>query len=282
MTGLLRSRFVRETLVPLLAIASLGAFLGLSIWQWDENIDIVSAALRVDTFAMYLNCLFAVAGIVAVLLAWRSDAPRESAHGEYYSMLLFSVGGMAVLVVGAEHGHAVPRLRAAVDPAVHPVRDGDAPGDVARVGAEVPGHRLGRVGDARVRARAALRRDGLDRLLAGWLARCRRTEDLATDSLLLAGVALVLVGLAFKASVAPFHQWTPDVYEGAPTAVTAFMAVATKAAAFGVLLRMMDVALLPVTEDWGPVLAALATISIVVGNVGALGQSSLKRLLAWS
>src|SRR6202023_353351 len=89
-------------------------------------------------------------------------------------------------------------------------------------------------------------------------------------------------GLCFKASVAPFHQWTPDVYEGAPTSVTAFMAVTTKVAALGVFLRFFDVALLPAHGSWGPALAVLATITIVVGNVGALGQSSLKRMLAYS
>jgi NADH-quinone oxidoreductase subunit N len=106
--------------------------------------------------------------------------------------------------------------------------------------------------------------------------------DVASDPLLLTGIALSTVGLAFKASVAPFHQWTPDVYEGAPTPVTAFMAVATKAAAFGAFLRLFDVALLDASADWAPALAVLATITIVVGNVGALGQSSLKRLMAWS
>src|SRR3712207_5839448 len=114
------------------------------------------------------------------------------------------------------------------------------------------------------------------------MRRALENGELVSDSLLLGGVALVLVGLAFKASVAPFHQWTPDVYEGAPTPITAFMAVAKKTAAFGVLLRMMGVALLPVAEDWGAVLGALAIVSIIVGNVGALGQSSMKRLLAWS
>jgi NADH-quinone oxidoreductase subunit N len=82
--------------------------------------------------------------------------------------------------------------------------------------------------------------------------------------------------------VAPFHQWTPDVYEGAPTPVTAFMAVATKAAALGALLRLFDVALIDLQSTWAPALAVLATITIVVGNVGAIGQSSLKRLLAYS
>ena len=98
--------------------------------------------------------------------------------------------------------------------------------------------------------------------------------ELADDVLLLTGVALVLAGLAFKASVAPFHQWTPDVYEGAPTPVTAFMAVATKAAAFGMILRLFDVALIDAASTWAPAFAALAVITIVVGNVGAIGQSS--------
>jgi len=82
--------------------------------------------------------------------------------------------------------------------------------------------------------------------------------------------------------VAPFHQWTPDVYQGAPTPITAFMATATKAAAFAIFLRLFDVAFIQAQEDWGPALAALATVTIVVGNVGALMQTSLKRLLAWS
>ena len=82
--------------------------------------------------------------------------------------------------------------------------------------------------------------------------------------------------------MAPFHQWTPDVYQGAPTPVTAFMAVATKTAAFAIIVRFFLVALLPAVDDWDAALAALAVASIVIGNAGAIGQSSLKRLLAWS
>ena len=93
---------------------------------------------------------------------------------------------------------------------------------------------------------------------------------------------MAAVGLAFKTSIAPFHQWTPDVYQGAPTPITGFMAVATKAAAFAVFLRFFDVALGSQLDAWQPALAALAAISIVVGNVGALGQDSLKRLLGYS
>src|SRR5207302_5053127 len=96
------------------------------------------------------------------------------------------------------------------------------------------------------------------------------------------GIALCVAGLCFKTSVAPFHQWTPDVYEGAPTPVTAFMAVATKVASLGVFLRFFDVALPAAKASWAPALAALAKITIVVGNVGALGQTSMKRMLAYS
>ena len=93
---------------------------------------------------------------------------------------------------------------------------------------------------------------------------------------------MAATGLAFKTSLAPFHQWTPDVYQGAPTPVTAFMAVATKAAAFIALARLFEVALGPIADDWKPALAALAVISIAVGNIGALGQDSLKRLMGYS
>ena len=106
--------------------------------------------------------------------------------------------------------------------------------------------------------------------------------ELADDPLILIGIALCAVGLAFKVSIAPFHQWTPDVYEGAPTPITAFMSVATKAAAFAVFARFFIVALGPSFDQWQPALAALAAISIIVGNVGALGQNSLKRLLGYS
>jgi NADH-quinone oxidoreductase subunit N len=103
-----------------------------------------------------------------------------------------------------------------------------------------------------------------------------------TDPLLLTGIGFATVGFAFKASVAPFHQWTPDVYEGAPTPVTAFMATATKAAAIGIFLRFFNVAVPGAFNTWAPLLAALATITIIVGNVGALGQTSLKRMLGYS
>ena len=110
----------------------------------------------------------------------------------------------------------------------------------------------------------------------------RRSARARRRPALLIGIALAATGLAFKISIAPFHQWTPDVYQGAPTPVTAFMAVATKAAAFCVFVRFFEVALGPAVDNWQPALAVLAAVSIVVGNIGALGQNSLKRLLGYS
>ena len=205
---------------------------------------------------MYLNLLFAVAGIAAVLLSWRARAPRESAHGEYYSMLLFSVGGMAVLVAAQNTvtlflGFELLSIPLYVLCATEMRRATSLESGLKYLV-------IGSVGSATLVYGLALLYGATGSTDFGGMTRAldrgRNGTDIASDSLLLGGVALVLVGLAFKASVAPFHQWTPDVYEGAPTPITAFMAVATKAAAFGVLLRMMDVALLPVAEDWGAVL----------------------------
>lgn len=95
-------------------------------------------------------------------------------------------------------------------------------------------------------------------------------------------VLLVLVALAFKIAAAPFHMWTPDVYEGAPTPVTAFFAVAPKVAAFGLLMRVLLVPFAPLTADWQTILIVLSLASMAIGAFGALGQSNLKRLLAYS
>ena len=280
MLGLFRSRFLREAFVPFLAIVAFGAFMGLSIWQWGANTEIISAALRVDDFALYLNLLFAVAGIVTVLLSWRAAAPREAAHGEYYAMLLCSVGGMAVLV-GAQNtvtlfiGFELLSIPLYVLCATEMRRSTSLESGLKYL-------IIGSVGSATLVYGLALLYGATGSTDFSGMRTAIAEGDLVSDTLLLGGIALVLVGLAFKASVAPFHQWTPDVYEGAPTPITAFMAVATKAAAFGILLRLFDYALIDAAPTWGAALATLATVTIIVGNVGALTQTSLKRLLAWS
>jgi len=103
-----------------------------------------------------------------------------------------------------------------------------------------------------------------------------------SDVLLIVGIALLVVGLLFKASVGPFHLWTPDVYQGAPTPVTAFMAACTKLAAFAAMLRVMMVALEPMVWTWRPVLWVVAIASMLIGAVLGITQTDLKRMLAYS
>ena len=102
-----------------------------------------------------------------------------------------------------------------------------------------------------------------------------------TGTLLLLGLAMMLVGLSFKSSFAPFHQWTPDVYQGAPTNVTAFMATGSKVAALGGLYRVLD-AYAPSFPQWGIVVGGIAVLTMIVGNVAALTQTDVKRMLGYS
>jgi NADH-quinone oxidoreductase subunit N len=282
LAGLFRARAVRAVVVPALTAISLIGALGLTVWVWEpgDRPAIVEGALTFDTLTLAASALFFVSGLVTVLLSLRSEAQEEAGAGEYYSLLLGSIAGMVVLA-GAENLVTL------------------------FVGIELLSIPLYVLCAAEVRRRTSLE-SGLKYLVIGSVGSATLLYGLALiygatgstgfagieqaigdtvglgDPLLLTGVALTATGFAFKASVAPFHQWTPDVYQGAPTPITAFMAVATKAAAFAILLRVFGGALADVQLDWGPALAVLATVTIAIGNVGAIPQRSLKRMLAWS
>ncbi|HTB69397.1 MAG TPA: NADH-quinone oxidoreductase subunit N [Solirubrobacteraceae bacterium] len=278
--GLIRSRFVRAQVVPFLSLVALGAAAGLTIWQWNSNKSIVASALRIDDLSLVLNLILVAGGAFAVLLAWRSLAAREAAHGEFHALLLSSIAGMSLLASAQNTVALFVGLELLSIPLYVLCAS-----ELRREHSLESGLKyliVGAVGSATLLYGLAMIYGATGATDFGAIASELSSGSLASDPLTLTGVALCVVGLCFKASVAPFHQWTPDVYEGAPTPITAFMAVATKAAAFGVFLRFFDVALINVQGDWGPALAVLATITIVVGNVGALGQSSLKRMLAYS
>jgi NADH-quinone oxidoreductase subunit N len=276
--GLLRPRAVREFLVPLLAFAGFAAAIGLGIWQYGEQKDLIAGALRLDDLTIVLSFVFSAGGAAAVLLSWRAVAPREAAHGEYFALMLTSAAGMWVLVAAQNLVTLFLGLELLSIPLY--VLCATEMRRATSLEAGLKYLIIGSVGSATLLYGLAFVYGATGSTDFAGIARA--AGGVTSDPLLLTGIALSVVGLAFKASVAPFHQWTPDVYEGAPTPVTAFMAVATKAAAFGAFLRLFDVALLDASSDWAPALAVLATITIVVGNVGALGQSSLKRLMAWS
>jgi NADH-quinone oxidoreductase subunit N len=278
--GLARGAWVRHA-TPLLSVATLGAAIGLGVWQFGDTTSLISGALVTDDLTLTLLFAFAGAGIGATLLAWRSHAAQEASPGEFFSLLLFSVLGMAILVAATNLvtlflGFELLSIPLYVLCATELRRERSLESGlkyliVGSVGSATLVYGLALIYGATGSTDYA----GIDQAITG-------SNGVGGDVLLLSGIGLTLVGLAFKASVAPFHQWTPDVYEGAPTPVTAFMAVATKAAALGVLLRLLDSALIGSQMDWAPMLAALAAITIVVGNVGALGQTSLKRMLAYS
>ncbi len=278
LVGLARSGFIRRSVVPALAIVGLGVTAGLAIWQWDVNEAIIANALVVDNLSLALLLVFCSGGIAAVLLSWRSVAAIEAGEGEYYALMLMSILGMFVLVAANDLvvlfiGFELLSIPLYVLCATHMRREHSLESGLKYL-------IVGSVGSATLLYGLALLYGAAGGTNFDDIAAVG--SSMADDALFLTGIALVMVGLAFKASVAPFHQWTPDVYEGAPTPVTGFMAVATKAAAFGVILRLFDVALISATTTWAPAFAVLAVVTIVVGNVGAIGQSSLKRMLAYS
>jgi NADH-quinone oxidoreductase subunit N len=283
LVGLLRGPFVQTVVVPFLTAVSLLTAMGLVIWIWEPGdlTPIIEGALEVDTLALGTSMLFFVAGLVCIALSLRADAPRQAGHGEYYSMLLGSITGMVVL---AESSNLIT-LFVGLELLSIPLYVLCATELRRRTSLEAGLKYLviGSVGSATLLYGLALIYGATGTMsFTGISAALGGDELSSTDPLLLTGLALSASGLAFKASVAPFHQWTPDVYQGAPTPITTFMAVATKAAAFAIFLRLLDGALGLSQLEWGPALAALAAATIIIGNVGAIAQRSLKRLLAWS
>jgi NADH-quinone oxidoreductase subunit N len=282
MVGLIRGRAIQRTLIPLLTIAAFVTAIVFAIVAWDPGQvrPTIAGALTVDALGTALTVICAVAGIVAVLLSLRADAVRDAGAGEYYTLLLGSVAGMIVLVeassllalfVGIELLSIPLYVLCATELRREPSLEAGLKYLV-----------IGSVGSATLLFGLAMIYGATGATEFGAISHAIGNSVPLHDPLLLTGIALAATGLAFKASVAPFHQWTPDVYQGAPTPITTFMAVATKAAAFGILLRLFGHALATSQGDWGPALAALAAVTIVIGNVGALPQRSLKRMLAWS
>jgi NADH-quinone oxidoreductase subunit N len=280
LVGLLSSRWVREQLVPALAFGGLAAALGLTIWRWSTPESVLSGALRIDRLSLTVNLILAAAGIAAVLLAWRSRAAKEAAHGELYAMLLTAIGGMALLAAAQNTVAVFLGLELLSIPLY--VLCATEMRNEHSLESGLKYLIIGSVGSATLLYGLALVYGATGSTDFASISNAISSGGLQSNAMLLTGIALCVAGLAFKASVAPFHQWTPDVYEGAPTPITAFMAAATKVAALGVLLRLFDVAFIDAQASWGPALATLATITILVGNVGALAQSSLKRMLAYS
>lgn len=265
---------------PGLTLLTLAATAGLLIWQWGEEKDLISHGLRLDDLAIAISLIAILTAAFCVFLSIREPATEEAGSGEYHALLLGSVLGM-VLLAQAEN---LVTFFVAIETLSIPLYILCAT-NLRREGSLESGLKyliVGSLGSATLLYGMAFLYGGTGSTNFEGIALGIVHKGLIGDPLILIGIAMAAVGLAFKTSIAPFHQWTPDVYQGAPSPITGFMAVATKAAAFAVFLRFFDVALGPAFDEWQPALAVLAAISIVVGNVGALGQDSLKRLLGYS
>jgi NADH-quinone oxidoreductase subunit N len=275
--GLLRRERV---LVPLLTLLTLAAAAGLSIWQFGERKDLVAGALRLDELALAVALIVLASTAFTVVLSLREPAAEQAGRGDFHALLLGSVLGMVLLAQAQNLISFFVALELLSIPLY--VLCGS---NLRRAESLESGLKyliVGSLGSATLLYGLALVYGASGSTDFPTIARELGRSGLVGDPLVLVGIALVATGLAFKISIAPFHQWTPDVYEGAPTPVTAFMAVATKAAAFAVFIRFFSVALGSQSGEWDAALAVLAAISIVVGNAGALGQNSLKRLLGYS
>jgi NADH-quinone oxidoreductase subunit N len=271
----LAGRFV----MAYLTIAVLGATAGLSIWQWGESQDLVAGALRLDAFGLSATLIACFAAAIAVFFSIREPAADEAGHGAFYSLLIASVLGMTLIALAQNLIAFFVGLELLSIPLY--VLCASARRTERSLESGLKYLVIGSIGSATVLYGFALLYGGSGSMDFAGIAQGLAGEN-GNDTIVLIGTAMVITGLAFKTSLAPFHQWTPDVYQGAPTPITAFMAVATKAAAFIAMARLFEVALAPLADDWQPAAAAVAVASIVVGNVGALGQDSLKRLMGYS
>ena len=236
--------------------------------------------MRLDDLAISISLIAILTAAFAVLFSIREPAAEQAGSGEYHALLLGSVLGMVLLAQAQNLVTFFVALETLSIPlyilcATNMRREKSLESGLKYL-------IVGSLGSATLLYGMAFLYGGSGSTDFTGIAHGIAQKGLLSDPLVLVGIGMAAVGLAFKTSIAPFHQWTPDVYEGAPSPITSFMAVATKAAAFAVFIRFFDVALAPQASEWQPALAVLAAISIVVGNVGALGQNSLKRLLGYS
>jgi NADH-quinone oxidoreductase subunit N len=232
-----------------------------------------------DGYALFFNYVFLTVAGLAVLIS-ADYADREGlAQGEYYGLLLLSAAGMTVMAAATDLMVLFVGLEVLSIPLY--VLAGLKRGRAESNEAGLKYFLLGAFASAFLLYGIALTYGAAGSTALSAVAAGLGAGN-STRLLALAGLGLTLVGFGFKVALVPFHAWTPDVYQGAPTSVTAFMSVGAKAAGFAALGRVLAVAFPGLLPDWSPLLAVLAALTMTLGNVGALRQTDLKRLLAYS
>lgn len=269
----------RKGITAMLAALGLLAALYFTLPQFSHYQTAFNGMVIVDGFGALLNVLFLVSGLLGIALAYGYLQRHQIERSEYYTLLLFSISGMMLMGIAADlivvflalellsiplyvlAGFARPRLDSE-EAALKYFLLGAFSGGFVVYGVALV---FGSTGSTAMV-------DIIQAVAAGT----------ASIPLLAIGAALVLVGLGFKVAVVPFHMWTPDVYQGSPSPVTAFMAVGAKAAGFAALLRVFFLAFPTLAEMLIPALWFIAVLTVVLGNVVAIAQNNIKRLLAYS
>lgn len=232
-----------------------------------------------DNFAAYFDLLFCALGVLTVAVTHAYLGRRGFLQPEFYVLLLAASAGMMVMSSATSLVSVFLGLEL-LSVSLY-VMSAFARRDTRSQEAGVKYLLMGGFASAFVLYGMALTYGATGTTVIPTIAQ-RVTQGDTGNNLLLLGVVLMAIGFAFKVSAAPFQMWTPDVYQGAPLPVTAFMSVGTKAAAFAMILRVFAGGLPHLQIEWQAALAFVAAASMIVGNLGAIAQSSVKRLLAYS
>ena len=268
-----------------LAFSGVTAAAALLVRQWSEfqdhgAITTIAGMLRVDGFGVFLGGVVVAATALALLLSV-SYIQRERLEGpEYLALVLLSATGMLAMTTANDLVIVFLALEILSIP-LYVL----AAFDRRRLASQEAGIKyfvLGAFSSAVFLYGVALVYGATGTTSLTGISRFLAANTVLDEGVLLIGLGLLLVGLGFKVAAVPFHMWTPDVYQGAPTPVTAFMSSATKVAGFAALLRVFQVSFPLFRNDWRPAVGALAILSLVIGSVVALVQDDVKRMLAYS
>jgi NADH-quinone oxidoreductase subunit N len=271
----------RSGVVAMIAVTGLAYSLGTAVYRWlyAQGGPAYSGMATGDSFALFFDVLFASLGILTVAISHSYLQKRGMREGEFHILMLGSIIGMMVLASATSLVTVFLGLEL-LSIALY-IASGFARDDSRSQEAAAKYLLVGGFASAFVLYGMALVYGAAGTTLIPDIAK-QVTGSAASNPLLTLGIVLMGVGFAFKVSAAPFHMWTPDVYQGAPIPVTAFMSVGTKAAAFAMIVRVFAGGLPHLAPEWQALLAFVAATSMVVGNLMAITQSSLKRLLAYS
>ena len=283
--AVLRRRINTMPICAVLGIAGIVAAGAVEYRLWHDlrhhqAISTIAGMVRVDLFGVYLGIVVLTATILALLLSVAYLQREQLDAPEYLALILLSAAGMLIMTTANDLIVVFLALEVLSIP-LYVL----AAFDRRRLSSQEAGLKyfiLGAFSSAIFLYGVALTYGATGTTSLTGIADFLSKNTLLDQGTLLAGIAMLLVGLGFKVAAVPFHMWTPDVYQGAPTPITSFMSAATKAAAFAALLRVFGVAFPLYRTDWRPAVWALAVLSLVVGSVAAVVQTDLKRILAYS